>query len=153
MLTNQCKAGRLAFLGTLAIAGVISTAHASEPITPTRPNINVILADDMGYGDIGCFGSEIATPNLDALAARGTRFSNFYTTPKCFPSRASILTGLYPHQVGMGEKPKGLKDGVTIAQALKDSGYHTWLSGKWHDNGDLPVERGFEHSYGLCDGA
>lgn len=119
----------------------------------SRPNILLILADDMGYGDVGCFGSEIATPNLDRLAAGGIRFSDFYTTPKCFPSRASILTGLYPHQTGMGEKPRGLQHGATIAQLLRAAGYHTWMSGKWHDKGDLPVERGFEHAYGLCDGA
>lgn len=145
-------AGAAVGAGT-ALAATAGAAAPGSPADP-RPNILLILADDLGYSDLGCFGSEISTPNLDALAARGIRFSEFYTTPKCFPSRASILTGLYPHETGMGEKPKaGLKHGATIADVLRLAGYHTWLSGKWHDKGDLPIQRGFDHSYGLCDGA
>lgn len=130
-----------------ALSCVAGAAVAKE----SRPNIVVIVADDMGYSDIGCYGSEIATPNLDALAARGLRFSQFYTTPKCFPSRASLLTGLYPHQVGLGRRPEKLRDSVTIAEVLRSAGYHTWMVGKWHGK-DVPVTRGFEHFFGLVDG-
>lgn len=153
MTTDIMNTNRLPSLAALGVltAGVALSAASAHPAP--RPNILLILCDDMGYSDPGCFGGEISTPNIDALAARGIRFSEFYTTPKCFPSRASILTGLYPHETGMGEKPKGLLHGATIAQLLRQAGYHTWLSGKWHDKGDLPVQRGFEHSYGLCDGA
>ncbi len=126
---------------------LVMVATAAE----SRPNIVVILADDMGYSDIGCYGSEIRTPNLDALAADGLRFSQFYTTPKCFPSRASFLTGLYPHQVGMGRKPLKFQNCTTIAEVLRDAGYHTWMVGKWHGQ-DVPVNRGFEHYFGLNDG-
>ncbi|MBL9204683.1 MAG: arylsulfatase [Opitutaceae bacterium] len=133
-----------AFIGGLTLT---CPAFAAEK----RPNIIMIVADDMGYSDIGCFGSEIATPNLDKLAARGVRFSQFYTTPKCFPSRASFLTGLYPHQVGMGRSPGHLRGAPTVAQTLRSAGYATWMSGKWHGR-DLPVQLGFEHSFGLVDG-
>lgn len=117
----------------------------------SRPNIIMIVADDMGYSDIGCFGSEIATPNLDRLAAGGVRFSQFYTTPKCFPSRASFLSGMYPHQVGMGRTAGNLRGAPTIPQVLHEAGYATWMVGKWHGK-DLPVHLGFERHFGLVDG-
>src|SRR5436305_9133426 len=101
-----------------------------------RPNIIVILADDVGFSDLGCYGSEIHTPNLDALAAGGLRFTQFYNTSRCCPSRACLLTGLYPHQTGMGDMTGGplVNDGyvhdlnehcVTIAQVLNTAGYGT----------------------------
>src|SRR5512137_1123672 len=107
-----------------------------------RPNIVVILADDVGYSDIGCYGSEIATPNLDALAAGGVRFTQFYNTARCCPTRASLLTGLHPHQAGIGHmmEDRG-RDGyrgslnrrcVTIAEALKSADYRCYAAGKWH---------------------
>src|SRR5688572_33210356 len=102
-------------------------AVAQEP--PARPNIVILLADDMGFSDIGCYGSEIATPNLDRLAAGGMRFTQFYNTARCCPTRASLLTGLYPHQAGMGHMVEDRKlpayEGrlnskcVTIAEALR----------------------------------
>jgi len=107
----------------------------------------------MGYSDIGCFGGEISTPNLDALAADGLRFTQFYNTAKCFPTRASLMTGLYSHQVGMGREPGHFENNcVTIAQVLRQAGYRTLMSGKWHGT-DLPVNMGFDRYYGLVDGA
>ena len=122
------------------------------------PNIVVVLVDDMGFSDLGCYGSEIPTPNLDQLAADGVRFTHFYNTARCSPSRAALLTGLYPHQAGMGfldglVKPKGkgtfgrlLPRCVTMAEVLKPAGYFTAITGKWHlgqNHGCVPWERGF----------
>lgn len=139
----------------------------------SRPNIIVILADDMGYSDIGCFGSEIETPNIDKLAGNGIRMSQFYNTARCCPTRAALLTGLYPHMAGMGHmtgnptKEPGyagdLNDKcVTIAQVLKPAGYSTYATGKWHvannvkDNGpkhNWPLQRGFDKYFGIIPGA
>jgi len=126
---------------------------------PPKPNIVVILVDDMGFSDIGCYGSEIPTPNLDNLAANGLKFTQFYNTSRCCPSRASLLTGLYPHQAGVGNMVVNqhepgylgrLNDQcVTIAEVLKPVGYFTALSGKWHvgqEQGVTPWGRGFERS-------
>ena len=130
----------------------------TRPAAP-RPNILVILADDMGFSDLGCYGSEISTPNLDALAANGLRFTQFYNGARCCPSRASILTGLYPHQVGVGGmvQDNGVPgyrgrlndDCVTIADVLRGAGYFTAMSGKWHvgdHRGVVPWNRGFDRS-------
>jgi arylsulfatase len=118
---------------------MVSHLHADEP---ARPNIILILADDMGYSDIGCFGGEIQTPNLDALAAQGTRMTQFYNAARCCPTRASLLTGLYPHQAGVGlmmadRKLPGYRGElndkcVTLAEALGAGGYRTAMAGKWH---------------------
>ena len=135
-----------------------------------KPNIVLILNDDMGYSDIGCYGGEVDTPNLDRLASAGLRFSQFYNTARCSPSRASLLTGLHPHQTGIGVLtydfgPEGyagdLNDRcVTIAEALKASRYRTYMSGKWHVSGNLvtptdswPMQRGFDHFFGTIIGA
>ena len=145
-----------------------------------RPNIILILADDMGFSDIGCYGSEIRTPNLDALASGGTRFTQAYNCARCCPTRASLLTGLYPHQAGVGHmvNNRGLvpyqgylrEDCVTIAEALRAGGYRTMMSGKWHVGGiyprndpngwatgdperPLPPDRGFDEWYGTPAGA
>ncbi len=137
---------------------------------PDKPNILLIMNDDMGYSDIGCYGGEIDTPNLDRLAAGGLRFSQFYNSPRCSPSRASLLTGLHPHQTGIGiltypTGPEGYAGNlnrrcVTIAEALKASGYTSYLSGKWHVAANLveptdawPAQRGFDHFYGTIIGA
>jgi arylsulfatase len=136
----------------------------------TQPNILLILNDDMGFSDIGCYGGEVQTPNLDRLAAGGLRFSQFYNTARCSPSRASLLTGLHPHQTGIGVLtynmgPEGYAGNlnqrcVTIAEALKASGYRSYLSGKWHVAGNLtepteswPLQRGFDAFYGTIIGA
>jgi arylsulfatase len=138
--------------------------------TQRKPNIVLILNDDMGYSDIGCYGGEIDTPNLDRLAAGGLRFSQFYNTARCSPSRASLMTGLHPHQTGVGILtydfgPEGYagnlnKRCVTIPQALKASGYRSYMSGKWHVASSLvkptdtwPVQRGFDAFYGTIIGA
>lgn len=135
-----------------------------------KPNILIVLADDLGWSDLGCQGGEIATPNLDRLAAEGVRFRQFYNAARCCPTRASLLTGLYPHQAGIGamvaEKqplpPKGPYQGylsddcTTLAEALKPAGYRCYLSGKWHVGEfrpQWPVDRGFDHAYGLVSGA
>lgn len=140
----------------------------------TKPNIIVILSDDMGFSDIGCYGGEIATPNLDALAKGGVRFSQFYNTARCCPTRASLLTGLHPHQAGIGHMmdDKGLEGYrgtlnrrcVTIAEALRPAGYRTYVTGKWHvtpgqsakkleDHSNWPLQRGFDRFYGTIHGA
>jgi arylsulfatase len=135
-----------------------------------KPNVVLILNDDMGYSDIGCYGGEIRTPNLDRLAAHGLRFSSFYNTARCSPSRASLLTGLHPHQTGIGiltydSGPEGYAGNlnqrcVTIPQVLKQHGYRTYMSGKWHVASNLttpteswPMQRGFDAFFGTIIGA
>ena len=147
--------------------------------SPSRPNIIVILVDDMGYSDIGCYGSEIQTPNLDRLGNQGIRFSQMYNCARCCPSRAALLTGLYPHLAGVGhmvgnhgvrEYQGYLRDDcVTIAEVLRKAGYQTLMSGKWHVGGGyqgnqpetwrpgepdhpIPVQRGFDRFYGMLGG-
>jgi len=132
-----------------------------------RPNIVIVLVDDMGWSDIGCYGSEIPTPNLDALARNGIRFTQFYNTGRCSPTRASLLTGHYPHQAGMGHLDDKVVAGhpgfqgkladtsVTIAEVLKGAGYFTAMTGKWHlghDKGCTPSSRGFMRSLNLARG-
>lgn len=139
-----------------------------------KPNIIVIMADDMGFSDIGCYGSEIPTPNLDSLAKGGVRFTQFYNTSRCCPTRASLLSGLYPHQAGIGHMmdDRGLdgyrgelnRECVTIAEALKPAGYRTYMAGKWHvtratqpksmaEKHNWPLQRGFDRFYGTIHGA
>ncbi|MBN8625236.1 MAG: arylsulfatase [Planctomycetes bacterium] len=150
---------------------------AAEPAAGKRPNIVVIMSDDMGYSDLGCYGGEIATPNLDALARDGVRFTQYYNTARCCPTRAALLTGLYSHQAGIGHmmedrsavageayagdlSPKS----VTIAEVLKPAGYATYAVGKWHvtkktrpagdaDKSNWPRRRGFDRFYGTIHGA
>jgi arylsulfatase A-like enzyme len=137
--------------------------------TSPPPNIILILADDMGYSDLGSYGGEISTPNLDHLAYEGTRFTQMYNAARCCPTRASLITGLYPHQAGfggmvnpVGKVPEGPYQGylsrhsVTIAEVLKDAGYYTAASGKWHvgeERPHWPTDRGFDNYYGLISGA
>jgi arylsulfatase len=153
-----------AALGPLAWAARTVRAAAGDP--PARkPNIVLILADDMGYSDLGCYGSEIPTPNLDRLASEGLRFSQFYNAARCCPTRASLLTGLYPHQAGVGQMSGNggapgyqgrLNDRcVTIAEVLKTAGYTTLMAGKWHvgdSRPHWPVDRGFDEYFGLLSG-
>ena len=147
-------------------------ALGASAASNSRPNIVVILTDDMGWSDIGCFGSEIRTPNVDRLAANGLRFTQFYNTARCCPTRAALLTGLYSHQAGIGlmtgdrgfESYRGeLNDRcVTLAEMLHLAGYSTYAVGKWHvacnvkpegPKHDWPLQRGFDHHYGIISGA
>jgi len=151
------RAGLIA-IGFLALAS--QTLVAAQ-----RPNIIVIMVDDMGFSDIGCYGSEIPTPHLDALAAGGVRFSQFYNTGRCCPTRASLLTGLYAHQAGVGwmTADQGLPGYrgqlndrcVTIAEVLGQAGYFTAMTGKWHvgfEHGVTPWGRGFQRSLNMPAG-
>lgn len=141
----------------------------SSPLSGRARNVVLFLADDLGYSDLGCFGGEIATPNLDALAARGTRLTQFYNTARCSPSRASLLTGLHPHQTGIGiltgsDGAVGYagdlnRSGPTVAEMLKRSGYDTAVTGKWHLSASMrepsdswPTRRGFDYFYGTLSG-
>ncbi len=137
-----------------------------------RPNIVLIMSDDMGFSDLGCYGGEIETPNLNALAADGLRFTQFYNNGRCCPTRASLLTGLYPHQAGIGwmMRDQGYdgyrgdlnRDCVTIAEVLRTAGYSTCAVGKWHvtkaiqpegPKDNWPLQRGFDRYYGTITGA
>ena len=116
-----------------AIAFVSCNTNTKEATEKTKPNIVIIMADDLGYSDIGCYGGEIQTPNLDGLAAEGVRFTQFHNAARCCPTRASLLTGKYPHQVGLNLNGQTLsRNAATIAEVLKANGYHTGMSGKWH---------------------
>ncbi|MCH7751382.1 MAG: arylsulfatase [Planctomycetes bacterium] len=121
---------------------------AGETVAGEKPNIILIMADDLGFADLGCYGSEIETPNLDALAADGLRFTQFYNTAKCHSSRVSLLTGLYCDQAG-GIK---LSRGATIAEVLGDAGYFTAMVGKWHLS-KQPTDFGFQRYWGHLSGA
>ena len=148
------------------IAGAVGAAPFTLAAKDPRPNIVLMMADDMGFSDIGCYGSEIATPNLDQLGRNGLRFTQFYNMARCCPTRASLLTGLYPHQAGVGHMVVDhgypsyqgfLNDRcVTIAEVLKPAGYRTAMAGKWHvgeDRPHWPTDRGFEKYFGLINGA
>lgn len=154
------------FAGVAAGALAAPAVFSQESRSMKRPNIILIMNDDMGYCDLGCYGSEIATPNLDMLAAGGMRFTQFYNTARCCPSRASLLTGLYAHQAGVGDMVRNLgvpayqgylnDRCVTIAEALRAAGYRTHMSGKWHvgeNRPHWPTDRGFDRYFGLISGA
>jgi len=152
---NKVNQARRDFLKTLGL-GVASLAlpGCSKAIAQIdsgyqgkKPNIVLIMADDLGYSDIGCFGGEIRTPNLDRLASGGMRFTQFYNSAKCSPTRASLLTGQYEHAVGV----QNMEYGATFAEVLSTAGYRTIISGKWHQK-PLPTTRGFDRYYGLADG-
>jgi arylsulfatase len=152
--------------GSLLATTILGKIAGASGRAGRRPNVLLILCDDMGFSDLGCFGSEIRTPNLDRLAAGGLRMTQFYNAARCCPTRASLLTGLYQHQAGVGrmvgnqgtpEYQGYLNDRcVTIAEALKPAGYRTYMSGKWHvgdEKGHWPRDRGFERYFGLVNGA
>ena len=157
---------RITALTITLLAGAVMAQEAR------RPNVVVIMADDMGYTDIGCYGGEIATPHLDRLAANGVRLTQFYNTSRCCPTRAALLTGLYSHQAGIGlmtgdrgyEAYRGdlNRRCVTIAEVLRLAGYRNYMSGKWHVTKhtrpegpklNWPLQRGFDRFYGTIIGA
>lgn len=156
--------------GLLLLLYLAGVAFAADP--PKKPNVVVILSDDMGFSDLGCYGGEIDTPNLNQLANNGVRFTQFYNTARCCPTRASLLTGLYPHQAGVGHMmdDKGKpgytgnlnKECRTIAEVLKPVGYRSYAVGKWHvtrhagadgPKHNWPLARGFDRYYGTIHGA
>lgn len=156
---------RLLSIVATALGLGLNIVQPARAAAADRPNIIVVLVDDMGFSDLGCYGSEIPTPNLDALAANGLRFTQFYNTGRCCPTRASLLTGLYPHQAGVGHMTddKGLPgyaghlndSCVTIAEVLKPAGYFTAMSGKWHvgqNFGVTPANRGFDRNLNAAAG-
>ena len=162
-------AGILCFIGMVATYAFPNIATAAD--SPRRPNIVVILGDDMGFSDMGAFGSEIRTPNLDSLASKGVRFTNFYTNPSCSPTRATLLSGVDTHRNGLGNMDEWTAPNqrgavgyegylnnrvATLPQLLRDSGYHTYMVGKWHlgkSPEQIPAARGFERDFSLLDGA
>jgi len=156
---------RRSFLKTMAAGAATLQAAPAK-----RPNIIVMMADDMGISDLGCYGSEIATPNLDRLAKNGIRFTQFYNNARCCPTRATLMTGVYPHQAGVGHMVEDYdvpgykgdlsKEVVTIPEVLRPAGYRTAMSGKWHvtpykpdAKHNWPLQRGFEKYYGIINGA
>jgi len=162
------------FCLSLAVLAANGSAVAGGAEAAARPNIILIMSDDMGISDIGCYGSEIDTPVLDGLAANGVRFTQFYNTARCCPTRASLMTGLYPHQAGVGHMmgDRGVdgyrgnlnKNCMTIAEVLKTAGYSAYMAGKWHvtkethpkddaDKFNWPCQRGFDRFYGTIHGA
>jgi len=155
-----------------AIAAAMPLSFSAEQSPSARPNIVLIMVDDMGFSDIGCYGGEVRTRNLDRLASQGLRFTQAYNTARCCPTRASLLTGLYAHQTGVGHMmgDTGLdgyrgdlnKNCVTIAEALKPAGYGTYMAGKWHvtrftkpdgPQHNWPRQRGFDRYFGTLTGA
>lgn len=139
-------------LAAALLVGHTSLTASTPGAAALRPNILIILVDDMGFSDLGCFGSEIRTPNLDRLAAEGMRFTEIHNTSKCFPSRACLLTGVYAQQCGMGRKGAKITNAVTLGEVLRTAGYTTLWSGKHHGT-ENPYFRGFDHYSGLRDGA
>ncbi len=157
----------LSFFGCLGqLSAVVYSAQEAS-----RPNIIIIMSDDMGFSDLGCYGGEIHTPYLDALAASGLRYTQFYNTARCCPTRASLLTGLYPHQAGIGHMMDdrgfpGYRGDLnsacrTIAEVLRNIGYRTYMVGKWHvtrfhdpegPKHNWPLQRGFDRFYGTIHG-
>ena len=154
----------------LMIVG-IGCNQATNQTTTKRPNILLIIGDDMGFSDLGVYGSEVATPNLDALANEGLRFTNFHVGATCSPTRSLLLTGVDNHRSGLGNMHEFLteaqtgqpgyegylnKNVVTIINLIRDAGYSTYMTGKWHlgaDEGYRPHDRGFDQTYALMQGA
>src|SRR3954467_5210427 len=142
----------------LCVALLLSAGIALGQATPAKPNVLIILADDMGFSDAGCYGGEIGTPNIDRLAADGLRFTQFHNTARCWPSRAALLTGFYAQQVrrdtlpGVVSGTKGVRPAWArlLPEMLKPLGYRTYHSGKWHIDGPR-LKAGFDHSYSLED--
>ena len=174
---RRASAGSAALAGTSALAGssvlgsLTGCTESSGSAAP-RPNVVLIYADDLGYSDLGCYGGELRTPGIDALGLAGLRFTNFINAARCCPSRASILTGLYPHQAGVGGmmNDRGVpgyrgdlgRDCVTLAEVLRGAGYGTYATGKWHvtrfieadgPKHNWPLQRGFDRYFGTITGA
>jgi arylsulfatase len=168
---NRFRKASAAIIGAVAALATCAVDVDAQKNPPRRPNIVIILGDDLGFSDMGSFGGEIRTPNLDSLARDGVRFTNFYTHASCSPTRSMLLTGIDTHVNGLGNmsewtapNQKGVPgyEGylnnrvVTLPQLLKDAGYHTYMVGKWHlgkEPDQIPAARGFERDFSLLDGA
>src|SRR5437763_12359588 len=148
----------LPLLAMLGLAGEVPATEGPGQEAGRRPNVVVILADDLGYSDLGCYGGEIRTPNLDSLAAGGLRFTQFTNTARCWPTRAALLTGYYAQQVrrdtvpgvpsgSQGTRPKWAR---LLPEMLRAAGYRSYHSGKWHVDG-MPLAGGFDRSYYVQD--
>lgn len=144
-------------LNTLGLALTLSCW--STPASGSKPNVLLIMADDLGFSDLGCYGGEIGTPNLDALAAGGLRYTQFYNTARCWPTRGALLTGYYAQQIRRDALPPAVKGGnrgkrpewaPLLPVLLKPAGYRSYHAGKWHIDG-MPLQNGFDHSYHLKD--
>lgn len=177
-VNNPLFSGNTSFIGTLGIGFSVLLSAGCETLedeTPPRPNIIVILADDMGYSDIGSYGGEIPTPNIDRLAENGISFTQFYNGGRCCPTRASMLTGLYAHQAGVGAmvtptrrpgyRGRLNESSATFAEILRNAGYQTFMSGKWHvthynynnpeptlHRDSWPMQKGFDRFFGTLSG-
>jgi arylsulfatase len=156
----------LVALAVLVLSSLLSAANIEDK----RPNILLVVVDDMGYSDIGCFGGEVRTPTIDALAESGLRMTSYYVAPTCSPTRSMLMSGTDNHLAGLGTMKEALVDNqkgkpgyeghindrvVTIASLLRDAGYHTYMAGKWHLGTEIehdPFNRGFEHAYTLLQG-
>ncbi|MCX6899618.1 MAG: arylsulfatase [Verrucomicrobia bacterium] len=152
---NHSRTMKRVFL-ILAALALSASKLAADNNKPAKPNIVLILADDLGWSDVGCYGGEIPTPHIDALAKGGLRFTQFYNNAVCGPSRASLLTGLYAQRIGHTgahwNQPTDFKRSMTLGEALQRAGYHTMMVGKWQDP-DLPTKRGFHRFFGpMCAG-
>lgn len=160
---ETAAAGSLGALGPFQTPAALSDSEREDAADSETPNVMVILADDLGYADVGCFGAEVDTPHIDQLSEEGMRFSQFYNYPRCSPTRASLLTGQYPHKVGMGDLTTSDMDSpayqgylndecVTIAEALEETDYQSMMVGKWHVGHETPSRwptgRGFDRFYG-----
>ena len=169
-MTCLAKIGSFIAGALLPFVALGSSPLAAQAPAPSRPNVVIVLLDDLGFSDVGYFGGEISTPNIDALARGGIRVTNFYVHPRCSPSRAALLTGRHPHEVGMGflttpaaaETAPGPYQGyldpesITLAEALREQGYRTYMSGKWHlgeHPRHWPRKHGFDRYFGLISGA
>ncbi len=153
---NQTCRNSYVVLATVALASCSSDQGSKVAGRPVRPNIVLILADDLGWSDLGCYGGEIPTPNIDMLAVNGLRFTQFYNNSICGPTRASLLTGLYAQRIGHSgtkwDQPTDYTNCITLGEGLQLAGYHTMMVGKWQDP-DLPAKRGFDRFFGpICDG-
>ncbi|MDP0497649.1 MAG: arylsulfatase [Verrucomicrobiota bacterium JB024] len=151
-MSKIVAAGLLLLFPYICLRAESQGLTSGESEQTVRPNIILIMVDDMGWSDIGAYGGEIQTPNLDRLADQGLRFTNFYNTSKCFTSRSCLLTGVYAQRTGTGTQPARIQHATTLGEVLKSAGYVTLASGKHHGLDNL-YDRGFDHYYGLRDGA
>ena len=151
----SCRMSFRFFIVALALVSLSQSSDAADKVgrdqsSTSKPNVVFILADDLGFSDLGCYGGEIATPNLDKLAANGLRYSQFYNTARCWPSRAALLTGYYAQQVNRDPQGQRPKWAALVPQLLKPAGYRSYQTGKWHVDGPI-LAGGFERSYDIAD--